>query len=63
MFLDLVLSVCGIWIWFGGEFRGVVVVVRDAEMVVGCWYCDEVVMVVAGSDEVVVGVGVTVLRC
>jgi hypothetical protein len=40
----------------------VVVVVRDAEMVVGCWYCDEVV-VVAGSDEVVVGVGVTVLRC
>jgi hypothetical protein len=41
----------------------VVVVVRDAEMVVGCWYCDEVVVVVAGSDEVVVGVGVTVLRC
>jgi hypothetical protein len=43
------------------SFDGVVVVIEGAEVVVGCWYCDEVV--VAGSDEAVWVVGVMVVRC
>jgi hypothetical protein len=46
------------------SFDGVVVVIEGVEVVVGCWFCDEVVVVVVpGSDEVVWVVGVMVVTC